>query len=139
MGEEVAATGERRFSTGPRLVWALIGLLVLIVIFIVAWTYLQWSIAEQVYLLKSGLDWFGITFYHNFTFVAAALFALLVINPRPGHSDISSLVTTFSRRLKPYEEFDHPRETKIGKWLWLLWQVMKWSIVFGLFVAAGGF
>jgi hypothetical protein len=64
MGEEVAATGVRRFSTGPRLVWALIGLLVLIVIFIVAWTYLQWSIAEQVYLLKSGLDWFGITFYH---------------------------------------------------------------------------
>ncbi len=139
MGEEVEGTGGRRFSTGPRLVWAMIGLLVLILIIVVAWTYLQWSIAEYVYSIKGGLDWFGITFYHDYTFVAAALFALLVINPRLGHSDLSSFVSTFSRRLRPYDEVDRPSETKVGNWLWVFWQVLKWTIVFGLFVVSGAF
>ena len=50
---------ERRFTTGPRLVWALIGLLVVIIAVFAAWTYLQWSITEYVYSTKGGLDWFG--------------------------------------------------------------------------------
>ncbi len=129
----------RRFSFGPRLAWALVGLLALIVALFAIWTFLGWSIAEHVYSLKAGLDWFGINFYGGSTFVAAALFALLVVNPRVGRSDIGSLISVLSRRLTPYEESERPGEVKTGRWLWGLWQVVKWAIVFGFFVGNRAF
>jgi uncharacterized membrane protein (UPF0182 family) len=114
----------------------LIALLALVVIVFAAWTYLQWSIAEHVYSTKANLDWFGITFYHELTFVVGGLLALLVINPRVGKSDLSGLTTLMARRMpQGGEEFDRPiTEIKAGPWLWGLWQVVKWALVFGFFV-----
>ncbi|TLY02793.1 MAG: hypothetical protein E6K95_04875 [Thaumarchaeota archaeon] len=129
----------RRISFGPRMAWALIGVLIIVLILFAAWTFLEWSIAEHVYSLKGGLDWFGINFYGGATFIAAALLALVVINPEVGKSDLGSLISVLSRRVSSYEESEPPREVKAGKWLWGLWQLTKWAAVFGFFVANRSF
>src|SRR5712691_8925443 len=96
--------------------WALIGVLIIVVALFAAWTFLEWSIAEHVYSLKGGLDWFGINFYGGSTFIAAALLALVVINPEVGKSDLGSLISLLSRRMASYEESERPREVKTGRW-----------------------
>ncbi len=134
-GEEEAGT---RVSFGPKAAWVLIAIFALIVALFAAWTYLQWSVAEHVYSAKAGLDWFGITFYHGYTFVVGAILALLVINPRVGKSDLSGLATLLSRRTSPYsDEMQYQRpltEINAGPWVWGLWQFVKWALVFGFFV-----
>jgi hypothetical protein len=107
----------------------------------VAWVILQWSIAESVYSAKAGLDWFGITFYHEYTFVAAGLFALLLVYPNPGGSDLWRLGTVLYRRMRPYEaEQEGTRiSEKMNVWLWALWQTLKWALAFFAFTASGGF
>ena len=70
-----------------------LALMAVTVVLAVAWVILQWSIAESVYSSKAGLDWFSITFYREYTFVAAGLFALLLVYPRPGASDLWKLGT----------------------------------------------
>ncbi len=114
----------------------------------VAWTYLEWSIFQHMYSLKAGLNWFQIVFYHNYTFIAAALFSLLLINPKVGHSDLWRLVSTFLRgslmvrRPREFEgeapAYEPMRLPKPGKWMWFLWQVIKWSAGFAYFVLTGG-
>jgi len=106
----------------------------------IAWVILQWSIAESVYSVKAGLDWFGITFYHDYTFVAAALFALLLVYPRPGGSDLRKLWTVVYRLMRPYEaEGERRPSEKMNVWLWGLWQTVKWAVGFYSFVNYGGF
>src|SRR2546427_1522924 len=129
----------RRISFGPRMAWALIGVLIIVLILFAAWTFLEWSIAEHVYSLKGGLDWFGINFYGGSIFLAAALLALVVVNPEVGKSDLGSLISVLSRRVSSSEESEPPKEVKAGKWLWGLWQLAKWAIVFGFFVANRSF
>jgi uncharacterized membrane protein (UPF0182 family) len=137
-GGEEAST---RVSFGPRAVWVLVAILALIVALFAAWTYLEWSIAEHVYSAKAGLDWFGITFYHGYTFLVGAILALFVISPRVGKSDLSGLVTLLSKRPSPYgEEYQNPlAEIKAGPWVWGFWQLVKWALVFGFFVSNRGF
>ncbi len=121
------------------LTYLFIAVIAVVVITSVAWVVLQWSIAEAVFSAKAGLDWFGITFYHDYTFVAAALFALLLVNPRPGRSDLWRLFTVAYRLMRPYEaEESRPRE-KVNSWLWILWQTGKWAVGFYAFVSTGGF
>jgi uncharacterized membrane protein (UPF0182 family) len=137
-----------RLNRGPMLAWLIIGVIALVVALFVAWTYLEWSIYQHVYSLKAGLNWFQIVFYHDYTFIAAALFSLLLINPVVGHSDFWRLVSTFLRgslmvrRPREYEgeapTYEPMRLPKPGKWLWFLWQVIKWSAGFVYFVLAGG-
>ena len=122
-----------------RLTYLILILVAVAAVLAVLWVVLQWSIAESVYSSKAGLDWFGITFYHYYTFVAAALFSLLLINPRLGASDLWRLWTVVYRRMRPYEtEEVKPKET-LNIWLWSLWQVVKWAIGFYAFVSTGGF
>jgi hypothetical protein len=134
---EDISPGRRRPSFGPKAIWVVLAVLAAMVILFGAWTYLTWSIAEHVYLTKAGLNWFSITFYHGYTFVVGGLLALLVINPRVGKSDLSGVIRLMiARRSSPYgDEFERPRaELRAGPWVWGLWQVLKWSIVFGFFV-----
>jgi uncharacterized membrane protein (UPF0182 family) len=114
----------------------LVALFALIVALFAAWTYLEWSVAEHVFSVKAGLDWFGITFYHGYIFVVGGILALLVINPRVGKSDLGGMVPLLSRRPSPYgEEYRSPlAEIKAGPWVWGFWQVVKWALVFGFFV-----
>ena len=122
-----------------RLTYLILVLVAVAAVLAVLWVVLQWSIAESVYSSKAGLDWFGITFYHYYTFGAAALFSLLLINPRVGVSDLWRLWTVVYRRMRPYEtEEIKPKET-LNVWLWSLWQVVKWAIGFYAFVSTGGF
>jgi hypothetical protein len=109
--------------------------------FIVAWVILQWSIAEAVYSTKASLDWFGITFYRNYTFVAAGLFALLFVYPKPGRSDLWRLVTVLFKRVRPYEAEQEGLKLseKLNVWVWALWQTLKWAIAFYAFSVSGGF
>jgi hypothetical protein len=109
--------------------------------FVVAWVILQWSIAESVYSTKASLDWFGITFYRDYTFVAAALFALLFVYPRPGGSDLWRLAGVLFKRVRPYEaEQEGMRlSEKLNVWVWALWQTLKWAIAFYVFSVSGGF
>ena len=128
---------------GPRLYkWLTIFIIALVafaVVLAVAWVLLQWAIAEHVYSLKAGLDWFGITFYHDYTFVAAGLFALLLVYPRPGRSDLWKLGTVAYRLMRPYEAEENRPSEKMNVWLWGLWQAVKWAAAFYLFVSYGGF
>lgn len=138
----------RSFAYGPKLAWGIIGLIGVIVALFVGWTYLEWSIYQHMYSLKAGLDWFGIVFYHNYTFIAGALFSLLLINPKVGHSDFWRLVGVFIRssmvvRRSPEFEGEAPvyepiRMPHPGKWMWGLWQVVKWAAGFAFFVNNGG-
>ena len=125
-----------------RLRWLTVIVIVIIAVaaaLAVAWVLLQWSIAEHVYSAKGGLDWFGITFYHDYTFVAAALFALLLVYPRPGGSDLWRLWTVAYRLMRPYEAGENRPVENLNKWLWGLWQVVKWALGFYAFVNFGAF
>ena len=135
----MAEEAEGQLRLFRRLSILIVAIIASVVILAVAWVLLQWSIAEHVYSLKASLDWFGITFYHDYTFVAAALFALLLVCPRPGGSDLWRLGTVAYRLMRPYEAGERrPRET-MNIWLWGLWQAIKWAIGFYLFVTFGGF
>ena len=125
-----------RVSFGPRAIWVLIAIFAVVVGLFAAWTYLQWSIAQHVYSTKADLNWFGITFYHGYTFLVGGILALLVINPRVGRSDLSGLLGVLSRRSPEYaDEFRRPiAELKPGAWVWGFWQFVKWALVFGFFV-----
>jgi hypothetical protein len=124
-------------------------LLVVIIILVVAlsllWIDVQWSISISVYQQKASLDWFGIIFYHNYVFIAAALFALLLINPMVGHSDLWRFFNSFQRAFYPATERSGQSAIPIqnsyftvGKLRWFLWQLIKWVGGFIFFVAVGG-
>ena len=138
MGSDAGEGYVRLYKWLFRLILALVAVAAVLA---VAWVILTWSIAEAVYSTKAGLDWFGITFYHDYTFVAAGLFALLLVYPRPGGSDLWRLGTVVYKRLRPYEAAQE--ETRISEkmnvWLWALWQTLKWALGFFVFTELGGF
>ena len=80
-----------------RIVWLIVGIVLVFAFLEILWVYLQFSIYQYVYSLKAGLSWFSIVFYHNYTFVAAALFSFLLINPKVGHSDFWRLMGVIFR------------------------------------------
>ncbi len=135
----------RRLRFGPKVVYALLALIAVIIVLGIAWVILQWSIAEYVYSTKAGLDWFGITFYHDYAFVAAALFSLLLIYPKVGGSDLAQIFSVVGRRARRGYDYEptveSPRtETRpMNGWLWAIWQAVKWAIGFYLFVSFHGF
>jgi len=133
--------GEGRARLYKWLTVLTLAIIAVIAVLALAWVILQWSIAESVYSAKAGLNWFGIAFYHDYTFVAAGLFALLLVYPKPGGSDLWKLGTVLSRYMRPYEAEQGGMRVseKINIWLWALWQTLKWAIAFYAFVASGGF
>jgi hypothetical protein len=132
--------GEEQVRLNRRLSLLIVVLIGIVAVLAVAWVILQWSIAESVYSLKAGLNWFGITFYSDYTFIVGALFALLLIYPSPGRSDLWKLVTVMYRRTRPYtEEGEVVPSEKLNIWLWVLWQTIKWALGFYGFVASGSF
>ncbi|HJX24006.1 MAG TPA: UPF0182 family protein, partial [Candidatus Bathyarchaeia archaeon] len=118
----------------------------LVVVLFAAWTYLQWSIYQHMYSAKAGLDWFGIVFYRNYTFIAAALFSLLLINPRVGHSDLGRLISVLREQVPNMQGPQYIVEPA-GKTVvvgrpsrprWAIWQVTKWAVGFIYFIFTGG-
>jgi hypothetical protein len=120
--------------------------------------WLNWSILETMYRVKAGLDWVQVVFYHGYTFYVAALLALLVVTPVPGHSDLLSAISavtarswSFPRepRFRTYTDYrfytgGQPRqaapqgEFKMSVRLWAIWQGFKYLIAYLLFVGIAG-
>jgi hypothetical protein len=136
-------TGEERSRAGlvRKFVWIFFGLLIAVAVLGVGWVVLEWSISEAVYMGKAGVDWFGITFYREYLFVAAALFSLLLVYPRPGGSDSWRLFRNIGRFARRFEEEEPvPKgDARVNVWLWALWQTLKWAVGFYLFVSLHGF
>jgi hypothetical protein len=133
----------RIFVSRKRLFWIILIAIIAVIIALTAlWIDLQWSIAIQVYQQKANLNWFEITFYHNYTFIAAALFALLLINPIPQHSDLWRFANSFQKAFYPsterQEQNTAPPPSTMSKTRWVLWQLIKWTGAFIFFVAARG-
>ena len=136
---------EVRTRFGRKTAWFFIAIIAVILVLSIAWVVLQWSIAEYVYSTKATLNWFGITFYHDYVFIAAGLFALLLIYPKVGGSDLWRLVGVLGRRTRRYEYENEPPEAPrtdgraMSPWLWALWQTAKWALGFYAFVSLRGF
>jgi hypothetical protein len=123
--------------------WIWIALIILLAIVTLwsAYTLLSFNIYQNMYLNKANLNWFQITFYNNYTFIFAALLALLTVNPNIGRSDIFELYNSFlqlSNRIPATPNF--PKVTiptitiKRIKLTWFIWQVIKWTIAFSIIV-----
>ncbi len=137
----------RRRSIVPYVILAI----VLIAIgFIGAEIWLNWSILEYMYSVKAGLDWFGINFYGGLTFVVAAVLALFFINPIPRRSDLFEAFNALmglqyrnpymgSYTGQPQTRRIRPVYIRPSRSLWAFWQVLKWMILFTIFVSANGF
>jgi hypothetical protein len=136
----------RKVLSNIRLFQIIIAAIITIaVVLSILWIDLQWSISIHVYNQKAGLDWFAITFYHNYVFIAAAVFALLLINPIAGHSDLWRFLNSFQKAFYPAAErsgqYTIPTESStatLSKTRWLLWQLLKWAGAFIIFIAVRG-
>jgi hypothetical protein len=137
---------QRKFISTARLFWIIIAVIITItVVLSIFWINLQWTISINVYSQKAGLDWFAITFYHNYVFIAAALFALLLINPFAGHSDLWRFIKAFQKAFYSVTERSEqdtiPTEsstTTLSKPRWFLWQLLKWASAFVIFIVFRG-
>jgi hypothetical protein len=137
---------QRKFISNARLFQIIIlAAITITAVLSILWIDLQFSIPINVYSQKAGLDWFAITFYHNYVFIAAALFALLLINPFVGHSDLLRFVNSFQKAFYPAtersEQYTIPTESPIknlSKTNWLLWQLLKWAGAFIIFISIRG-
>jgi hypothetical protein len=135
-----------KFISNARLFQIIIAAIITIAaILSILWIDLQWSISISVYSQKAGLDWFAITFYHNYVFIAGAIFALLLINPLTGHSDLWRFINSFQKVFYPATERSEqstvPNESltaTLSKPHWLLWQLLKWASAFLIFIVIRG-
>ena len=55
--------------------YIILAIVVILIAFIGADIWLNWTINESMYQTKAGLDWFGINFYGGLTFIVAGLLA----------------------------------------------------------------
>lgn len=121
--------------------------LISIALLTVFWIILVWSIRQSVYFNKANLDWFDIRFYHVYTFIAAALLSLLLINPRARKSDLWTLVPLLSlgqeKSLRPQSYSPHKIVESspippLSNRVWIEWQAIKWLFGFIVFIAFEG-
>jgi hypothetical protein len=130
--------------------WALLALVLVIVGLYAASVWLNWTILETMYNAKAGLDWFGINFYGGLTFLVAAILALLFVNPFPRRSDLFesfNALIGLQYRQTPYGGYGsgvpqrrvRPMYIRPSKLLWGFWQLLKWTILFGIFSVYNGF
>jgi hypothetical protein len=143
---KVSASRWKMFASKKRILWVFLAVIIAFIVALsVLWIDLQWSILIHVYNQKASLDWFAITFYHNYVFVAAALFALLLINPMVGHSDFWRFINSFQKVFSPATERSDQSTAQIqyspftlSKLRWVLWQLIKWTGAFFFFVVTRG-
>jgi len=112
--------------------------------------WLNWTIFESMYRSKAGLDWFGINFYGGLTFLVAGVLALFFVNPFPRRSDLFEAFNALmglQYRQTAYGGYGgqmpqrriRPMYIRPSSLLWSFWQILKWSVLFGLFTLNNGF
>ena len=113
---------------------------VIIITYFSLYVWLQWSILETMYLQKGGFDWFSINYYYNYTFITAAILALIVVNPRVGRSDIYGIWEAIWRLSQAWyrTEREPTFSLKNRRLTWFTWQVVKWGIAFLVIVLLNG-
>jgi len=118
----------------------LVGLL-LLVGFYGIYVWLDWRILQTMYDAKAGIDWFRTVFYNDYTFIVGALLALLVVNPRPGRSDLweaYGAAQSMLRSVSGFRESVLPPVLGLGKVAWAFWQFLKWALAFIYIVPNNG-
>lgn len=136
------ATHERPGFLRRFWLWILLALVVAACVLGGLYTWLRWNVLQVMYRQKAaGLDWFNTVFYHGYTFILAALLALLVLNPLPGRSDIYGVWEAFQRLAR--EQFaagpGMPTFSLRGlKIFWALWQLVKWAAAFAVVASLNG-
>jgi len=123
-------------------VWLLLAIIFVAAIFYGIYVWLNWTILEEMYSKKAGIDWFGTVFYHNFTFILAAIFALLTLNPQIGRSDLYEVWKSLRIATMPtsetFEEAPPTISLKASKVLWVFWQLLKWAAAFSAISSLNG-
>jgi len=131
-----------RSGPSPRLFgligWGIVALAFVGVIVYGLSVYLDWIVLESMYASKAGLDWFAINFYHNNTFIVAAILALLFINPIPRRSHLFEGLSALGGTFAHIRGQDEVVTLGPGKTAWFLWQVVKWAIAFWMIATANG-
>jgi hypothetical protein len=127
----------------PRRLFGLIGWTIVALVFVGVIVYglsvyLDWIVFEYMYATKAGLDWFAINFYHNNTFIVAAVLAFLFVNPIPRRSHLFEALTALGGAFARVRGEEEVVSLGPGKILWLFWQVVKWAIAFCLIATANG-
>jgi len=123
-------------------IWLLLAVIFIMVYFYGIYVWLNWTILEEMYLRKAGIDWFGTVFYHNYTFILAGIFALLSINPIYGRSDLYETWEALKRAFTPAPEAFGERipilSLKTRRILWVFWQLLKWTVSFSVIASLNG-
>lgn len=123
-------------------IWLIFIVIFIITFFFGLYVWLNWTILQTLYREKAGIDWFGTVFYHNYTFLLAAVFALLSLNPIVGRSDLYGLWESFrwlGMVTSGTNEQTMPTfSPKTAKTIWVFWQFLKWTIVFSVVASLNG-
>ena len=131
-----------RTGPPPRLVglfgWIVVALVFVGIIGYGLSVYLDWIVLQSMYASKAGLDWFAINFYHNNTFIVAAVLALLFVNPIPRRSHLFEAMSSLGGAFARVRGEEQVVSLGPGRVTWFLWQVVKWAIAFGLIATANG-
>ncbi|HUO43103.1 MAG TPA: hypothetical protein VMU35_09015, partial [Methylomirabilota bacterium] len=127
----------------PRRLFGLIGWIMVALIFVGVIVYglsvyLDWVVLQSMYASKADLNWFAINFYHNNTFIVAALLALLFINPIPRRSHLFEGFSALGGAFAHMRGQEEVVSLGPGKIAWFLWQIVKWAIAFWLIAGANG-
>jgi hypothetical protein len=118
--------------------WVVVALIFLGIIGYGVYVYLDWTVLQSMYGLKAGLDWFGINFYHNNTFIVAAVLALLFVNPIPGRSHLFESMMAIGSAFARVRGEQEVVSLGPSRLLWFFWQLIKWGVAFSMIAAANG-
>jgi hypothetical protein len=142
----------RRGRFRIRITYLVAAVIILVIGFYGATVWLNWTILQNMYATKAGLNWFSVNFYGGLTFIVAGLLALLFVNPIPRRSDLFEAFNSMiglQYRESPYTSRYggtgiptrriRPVYIRPSLSLWIFWQALKWSILFAIFSASNGF
>jgi hypothetical protein len=118
--------------------WIIVALVFVGVIVYGLSVYLDWIVLESMYASKAGLDWFAINFYHNNTFIVAAVLAFLFVNPVPRRSHLFEALSSLGGAFARVRGEEQVVSLGPGKVVWLFWQIVKWAIAFWIIATANG-
>jgi hypothetical protein len=131
-----------RPGPSPRLVglfgWFIVALVSIGVVLYGLSVYLDWIVLQTMYASKAGLDWFAINFYHNNTFIVAAVLALLFVNPIPRRSHLFEALSSLGGAFARVRGEEEVVSLGPGRIVWLLWQIVKWAVAFWIIATANG-
>ena len=124
-------------------IWLVFFAVFVAVAFYAIYVWLNWTILQWMYRQKASIDWFETVFYHNYTFILAAVFALFSLNPVFGRSDLYDVFESFrwlGRVTSGTTEESLPTfSLKTSGIVWVFWQFFKWVVAFSIIASLNGF